>query len=63
MISDLYNPELHPGKCFVLVAEDEQIPDIYYELASDSFTYTGAKNYMVLIFEKNINYYEELKNL
>lgn len=60
---DLYNPELHPGKCFVLVAEGEQIPDIYYELASDSFTYTGAKNYMVLIFEKNINYYEELKNL
>lgn len=55
---DLYNPKLHEGKCFVLVREGETIDSMYYELASKQ---TEINGFTILIFDQNINNYEELK--
>ena len=54
---DYYDPELHTGRCFVLVLTGETIPEQYYQLAEQTLTYEG---FTILIYGKNINEYPEL---
>ncbi|MCM1105185.1 MAG: hypothetical protein NC409_13900 [Clostridium sp.] len=52
-----YDPTLHPGRCFVLVAGGETIPEVYYQLAEETLTY---ENFTILVYGNNINEYPEL---
>ena len=52
-----YDPELHPGRCFVLVYDGEVIPDSYFQVANETIR---GSNFTILVFEKNIYSYEEL---
>lgn len=52
----LYDPSLHQGRCFVVVANGEWIPDIYYQKADEIHR---VDEFVVLIFERNINEYSE----
>lgn len=54
---DYYNPNLHAGRCFVLVGEGEIIPEAYYQLAEETLTYG---KFTILVYEKNISEYPEL---
>lgn len=54
---DYYDPELHAGRCFVLVLAGETIPEQYYQFAVETLTYEG---FTILVYEKNINEYPEL---
>lgn len=56
--SDLYKPELHTGKCFVMIEPGKQLADAYYQLAIDSFEVEGMK---FLIFDHNIYEYPLLR--
>lgn len=52
----LYDPQLHQGRCFVVVADGEWIPDIYYQKADEIHR---VDEFVVLTFNKNINEYSE----
>ncbi len=53
-----YDVGKHPGRCFILVApDDEAIDDKYYLATSEIKEY---KDYKILIYEKNILLYDEL---
>ena len=52
----LYDPQLHRGRCFVVVADGEWIPDIYYERADEIHR---VDEFVVLTFNRNINEYSE----
>lgn len=54
---DWYDIETHKGRCFVLVAPGEEIPEQYYLVASECKEF---QDYKILIYDKNINLYEEL---
>lgn len=54
---DWYDPEMYPGKCFILLSKGESIDEKYYELASDVRKFRG---YSVLIFDKHLYLYDEL---
>ena len=54
---DLYNPELHPGRCFVLVADGEVIPDKFYQFCNEQYVING---FTILVYDKNIHYIDEL---
>lgn len=54
---DLYNPELHQGRCFILLADGETIIDRYYELADETLWCDG---YTILVYNQNLNNYEQL---
>lgn len=68
-----YDVETHSGKCFILVREDNVLPDKYYELADEILAFTAnfnkseitflndTINYKILVFDKNIHLYEELQ--
>lgn len=49
---DLYNPKLHPGRCFLMIADGESIPEEYYEKAISS---KRIEDVLILIYDKNIN--------
>jgi hypothetical protein len=54
---DYYDPELHTGRCFVLVFPGETIPEQYYQLAEEMLMYESVT---ILVYENNINEYPEL---
>lgn len=54
---DIYNPDNYKGECFVVVQDGENINNKYYELAKKT---VKVENLNILIFEKNIKYYDEL---
>lgn len=55
---DAYDVDTHKGPCFILVAEDEQIPDIYYQMAAEI---VDVDTNTVLIYDQNIHLYPELR--
>lgn len=55
---DLYNPQLHSGRCFVLVGDGESIPEKYYDVCSEQYTMEGIT---ILVYEQNIQNIESLK--
>lgn len=55
-----YDVNEHPGRCFILVAaDDEAIDEKYYLAASEVKEF---QDYKILIYEKNIFLYEELNS-
>lgn len=55
-----YDVEKHPGKCFILVVDGEEIPGQYYEVAEEQLRF---QDYTILVYEKNIFLYEELNTI
>lgn len=59
MTSDsYYDVNQHPGRCFILTASDETLEEKYYSTASETLQY---KDYTILVYDKNIYLYPELK--
>lgn len=54
---DLYNPELHQGRCFILLAQGETILEQYYQLADETLCCDG---YTILVYNENLNNYDQL---
>ena len=53
-----YDVSLHPGKCFLLIAPGETVDQKFYQAASEIKEY---KNYKILVYEKNLLLYDELR--
>lgn len=49
-----YDPEYHPGRCFILLRGEERVDEQWYELAEEVLAF---EDYTILVFEKNINLY------
>lgn len=59
MTSDsYYDVNQHPGRCFILASPDETLEEKYYSTASETMQY---KDYTILVYDKNIYLYPELK--
>lgn len=67
-----YDVEENSGRCFILVPQETEIDERYYELADEKLYYTanfkitelawlsGSINYTILVYDKNIHLYPEL---
>lgn len=53
-----YDTTLHPGKCFLLVAPEDTVDQKFYQAASEIKEF---KKYKILIYEKNLLLYDELR--
>lgn len=58
--SNWYDVEQHPGRCFILLEQDdslyEELEEKYYSLQPEEFTFTDeeqGKTYTILVFESN----------
>ena len=54
---DAYDVEKHKGPCFILVAEGEKIPEVYYQKAEEVIKVNTNE---ILLYGKNIHLYPEL---
>lgn len=50
-----YDPQYHPGRCFILLRGDERVEDVWYERAEEQLSF---EDYIVLVYDRNINLYE-----
>lgn len=55
-----YEPKDYPGRCFILLQNDEVISNEYYNLASEIKHF---RDYTILVYDKHIYLYDELNQI